>query len=80
MTATRVFLREPGGAAVPYTALISRTDTLVRYQSVIDPAKHFDVVRIPHSGDPVWLSEWHLAWSDAARNRLLEDVRALPKG
>ncbi|THV26024.1 hypothetical protein [Glycomyces paridis] len=78
MSATRVYLREKGGPAVPYTALIGREETLVRYQSVIDPARHFDVVRVPHRGDLEWLGEWHRSWSDEARDRFIADVRALP--
>lgn len=79
MSATRVVRREPSGATVDYVALIGREDTLVRYLSVIEPDRYYDVVRVPHGGEPEWIDEWYLAWSDEAREQLLADVRALPR-
>lgn len=69
MTVTVTRIDIPG--AQPYTALIDRDGVLVRYTSVIDPDRHFDVLRLPYVGEPVWIdSSWGWLWSAETRDLL----------
>ena len=78
MTTTVVRVEIPSGAArVPYTALIDETGVLLRYTSVIDPAHHFDVLKVPPIGAPEWLGQWNVLWDRELRDALVNHLRSL---
>lgn len=79
MTVTFARIAVPG-AAQPYTALIDNEGVLVRYTSVIEPDFHFDVLRLPYSGEPEWLGSWGWMWSRETRELLAEAAAALLRG
>ena len=78
MTVTIAHIAIPdGGVPVPYTVVIEGCEAVVRYQSVIDPDRHWDVVTVPHGGEPSWAAAPAWEWSDEAREAVVARVRQL---